>query len=122
VPDNYRHDEIQDVLAAGPHDDETWFRLQAIGKKQSKHLNVSAEELATIRDTLYGADNPGTADDGPAAMPVNGQIIITLDGGSQIALMYGNVQVRSRLSDTWSLPLAQSAKPHEPGTWYMGEW
>lgn len=58
MPDNYRRNEIQDVLTAGPHDDETWFRLQVIGKMQSKHLNVSAAELAAIRDILHAADNP----------------------------------------------------------------
>ena len=62
MPDNYRRNEIQDVLDAGPHDDETWFRLLVIGKKQSKHLSVSAEELAAIRDILHATDNPETTE------------------------------------------------------------
>lgn len=50
----YRHAEIQDVLDAGPADDETWFRLQVQGKHKSKHLNVSRDQLVAIQGILAG--------------------------------------------------------------------
>jgi hypothetical protein len=56
VPDNatvhYHRAEIQAVLDAGPHPDETWFRLQVSGAEKSKHLNISPDQLVAIRDIL----------------------------------------------------------------------
>lgn len=57
-----------------------------------------------------------------AARRLTPQILVTLNDGRQIALMYGNVQVRSSMSGTWSLPLSYSPTPHEPESWYLGEW
>lgn len=53
----YRRAEIQDTLDAGPADDETWFRLQIRGKRDTKHLNVSPAEVAAIRDLLEPPDD-----------------------------------------------------------------
>lgn len=56
MPDSYRRSEIQDTIDAGPHDDETWFRLQILGKHDTKHLNVTPAEVEAIRDVLAPAD------------------------------------------------------------------
>jgi hypothetical protein len=48
----YRRIEIQEVLDAGPHDDEDWFRLQISGKHSTKHLNLTPVEVAVVRDLL----------------------------------------------------------------------
>lgn len=50
----YRRAEIQDVLDAGPHDDEDWFRLQVRGKHASKHLNITPDQLVAIQRILAG--------------------------------------------------------------------
>lgn len=52
----YRRAEIQDVLDASPHEGEHWFRLQVSGAATSKHLNITADELARIRDVLVPPD------------------------------------------------------------------
>lgn len=48
----YKRNEIQDVLDAGPHPDEDWFRLQVRGVTASKHLNITRAQLEAIRDTI----------------------------------------------------------------------
>lgn len=50
------------------------------------------------------------------------QILVTLNDGRQVAVMNGGVQVRSSTSGTWSLPINTSTTPHQPGTYYLGEW
>lgn len=82
MPDNYRHDEIQDTLDAGPYADETWFRLQVKGKRNTKHLSVTPAEVAAIRDLLHAADNrtrlvavsPRTDDDSQTTWDVIGDL------------------------------------------------
>jgi len=59
---DYHRAEIQDVLNAGPHPDETWFHLQVSGAVKSKHLNISPDQLVAIRDILAPADNAGGSD------------------------------------------------------------
>jgi hypothetical protein len=54
MADTYRRNEIQQLLDAGPHDEETWFRLKILGKSETKHLNVSPAEVEAIRDLLHG--------------------------------------------------------------------
>lgn len=57
-----------------------------------------------------------------AARRLTPSILITLSDGRQVALMHGSVQVRSSMSGTWSLPISYSPTPHEPDSWYLGEW
>jgi hypothetical protein len=64
---NYRRNEIQDVIDAGTYADG-WFRLQVAGVHASKHLNVTFGQLEAIRDILFAADNPSIDDDDDDAM------------------------------------------------------
>lgn len=50
------------------------------------------------------------------------QRIVTLDSGHQVALMHGQVFYRAKIGGNWPMPLSQSDTPHQPGTWYLGEW
>ncbi len=53
MPTNdYRHDEIQLVLDAGPEHEEDFFRLVITGSATTKHLNITPAEVAAIRDLL----------------------------------------------------------------------
>lgn len=107
---NYQRREIQDVLDAGSATGEDWYRLQASGAHTSKHLNVTRQQLEAIRE-LFASPAP----------PVQ-QILVTLGDGRQVALMHGAVQVRSSMGGTWSLPIEESDKPHQPGSFFVGEW
>lgn len=57
--------------------------------------------------------------DGPRP---SGQMLVTLDDGRQVAYMHGNVFVRSTVGLVWPGATPQSTTPHQPGTWYRGEW
>jgi hypothetical protein len=50
------------------------------------------------------------------------RVLITLIDGRQVGIMHGNVQIRSNMGGTWSLPIEQATKAHQPGTYYLGEW
>jgi hypothetical protein len=50
------------------------------------------------------------------------QLIITFDDGHQVAYMHGNVFARSNIGYSWPTPLPEATRPHQPGTWYRGEW
>jgi hypothetical protein len=52
----------------------------------------------------------------------NPQILATLTDGSQVAYMNGAIYVRSTIGGGWPLPLEESSTPHQPGTWYRGNW
>jgi len=53
---SYRRDQIHRVLAAGPNEDEDWFRIVVSGREHSKQLNVTAEELGVIATILFRED------------------------------------------------------------------
>jgi hypothetical protein len=65
---HYHRAEIQAVLDAGPHPDETWFRLQVSGAEKSKHLNISPDQLVAIRDILAPASPISTIETFVATM------------------------------------------------------
>jgi hypothetical protein len=48
----YERRELGRVLDAGPHDDETWYRLQVSGRETSKHLSISEATLRRILDVV----------------------------------------------------------------------
>jgi hypothetical protein len=50
------------------------------------------------------------------------QAIVTLEDGHQVAFMHGNVHHRSTIGGSWALPMSEATRPHQPGTWYRGEW
>lgn len=50
------------------------------------------------------------------------QVLVTLIDGRQVGIMHGNVQIRSSMSGTWSLPIEYATRAHQPGTYYLGEW
>lgn len=50
------------------------------------------------------------------------QAIVTLENGHQVAFMHGNVHHRSTIGGSWALPMSEASRPHQPGTWYRGEW
>lgn len=54
--------------------------------------------------------------------PPSNQFIVTLDDGRQVAYLHGDVMVRSTIGGLWPSSTPQSTRPHQPGTWYRGEW
>jgi hypothetical protein len=76
------------------------------------NLRRALDGLETLRATAYFAEFRLPRD----------QMLVSLDDGRQVALMYGEVQVRQSVAGTWSLPLRESPEPHVPGTIYRGEW
>ncbi len=46
--------EITDVIAAGPDDGETFYRLLVSGKRSTKHLRVTAEQANCVAAILDG--------------------------------------------------------------------
>lgn len=53
----YEEREISRVLDAGPHDDETWFRLQIRGRLATRWLNATPAQVRRIAAVL--ADSKG---------------------------------------------------------------
>lgn len=70
---DYYRKEITDVIEAGPQKDEDFFRVKVFGKTDSKHLNVTADQLRTLADAM-DETNP------PSLLPMhNGARVIRAD-------------------------------------------
>lgn len=51
------------------------------------------------------------------------QVLVTCPDGRQVGIFPGNeIRLRSRASDSWALTLDQAQRPHEPNTYYLGQW
>jgi hypothetical protein len=74
------------------------------GEERATRLREAARRLAT--KTILPAE----------------QVLVTLIDGRQVGIIHGNVQIRSSMSGTWSLPIEHATKAHQPGTYYLGEW
>jgi hypothetical protein len=50
------------------------------------------------------------------------QTLVTFPDGKQLAFMHGHIMIRSTIGGLWPSALEESDKPHQPNTFFVGEW
>lgn len=71
-----------------------------------------AERSALLTETAQRLDG---------ARPAQ-QTLVTFPDGHQLAFMHGHIMIRSTIGGLWPSALEESSKPHQPNTFYIGEW
>lgn len=95
--DYYRR-SITDVLAAGPMRGEDFYRVRVLGHEDSKHLNISEDQLRVLADVMDETNPPSLLPMLNNSRVLAADVTFTADG---IGTGYVLAQARENEWVTW---------------------